>query len=71
MFSTLRLQNYRIHRDSQYEFNPSAVTIVVGPNGSGKTSIVEALYMACSGSSYKAGFYKHTSYRLFCLNRKI
>jgi DNA replication and repair protein RecF len=54
MFSTLRLQNYRIHRDSQYEFNPSAVTIVVGPNGSGKTSIVEALYMACSGGSYKA-----------------
>ncbi|NBU34334.1 hypothetical protein EBS40_06955 [bacterium] len=43
MFSTLRLQNYRIHRDSQYEFNPSAVTIVVGPNGSGKTSVFTSI----------------------------
>lgn len=54
MFSSVRLQNYRVHKDSQYEFNPMGVTIIVGPNGSGKTSILEALYMACTGGSYKA-----------------
>lgn len=54
MFSSLRLQQYRVHKDSQYEFNPEGVTIIVGPNGSGKTSILEALYTACTGGSYKA-----------------
>jgi len=53
MISSLRLQNFRSFTDGQFEFEPG-VTIIVGPNGSGKTSILESLFFACLGGSYKA-----------------
>lgn len=53
MFSSLRLQNFRSYADGQFEFE-KGVNIIVGPNGSGKTSLLEALLVLCSGSSYKA-----------------
>ena len=53
MIASLRLQNFRSHIDSQFEFE-NGVTIVVGPNGSGKTSLLEGLQMACNGQSFKA-----------------
>jgi DNA replication and repair protein RecF len=53
MITSLRLQNFRNHVDSQYEF-ADGVNIIVGPNGSGKTSLLEAMLVVCSGSSYKA-----------------
>lgn len=52
VFSSLRLQNFRSYTDAQFEFE-NGVNIIVGPNGSGKTSVIEALVMLCSGSSYK------------------
>ena len=52
MFASLRLQNFRSYDDGQFEFE-DGVTIVVGPNGSGKTSLIEALVVLCVGSSYK------------------
>lgn len=53
VFSSLRLQNFRSYTDGLFEFE-DGVNIIVGPNGSGKTSVLEALVMLCTGSSYKA-----------------
>lgn len=52
MFTSLHLQNFRSYGAAQFEFEPG-VNIIVGPNASGKTSIVEALLVVCRGGSYK------------------
>ena len=51
----LRLQNFRCHQDYQVEL-PSKLTIITGPNGSGKTSLVEAIYLAYQGKSWRSNF---------------
>lgn len=53
MISSLRLQNFRSYQDDSFEFD-AGVNIVVGPNASGKTNILEALLFVCRGSSYRA-----------------
>jgi DNA replication and repair protein RecF len=53
MFSDIRLQRYRSYRDETFEFDPG-VNIIVGPNASGKTNLLEALGVACVGSSFRA-----------------
>ncbi len=53
MISTIRLQNFRSYRDSSFEFEPG-VNIVVGPNASGKTNLLEAVILLARGSSYRA-----------------
>ncbi len=45
----LRLTNYRRHRDTQIEF-PDGVTAIIGRNGSGKTSVLEAIAFAFYGT---------------------
>jgi len=50
--SRLRIQSFRTHGDRTFEFSPGA-TIIIGPNGSGKTSIIEAVHVALRGSSFK------------------
>jgi len=50
--SHLRLQNVRVHRDISLVITPD-VTLITGRNGSGKTSLLEALYIACRGTSFK------------------
>ncbi len=45
----LRLQNYRRHRDVEMEF-PDGVIAIVGRNGSGKTSLLEAVAFAMYGT---------------------
>jgi len=52
MISDLRLQNFRSYVDSSFEFGPG-VNIIVGPNGSGKTNLLEALLVLARGSSYR------------------
>ena len=51
----LRLQNFRCHQDYQVEL-PSELTIITGPNGSGKTSLIEAMYLAYQGKSWRSNF---------------
>ena len=51
----LRLQNFRCHQDYQVEL-PSELTIITGPNGSGKTSLIEAIYLAYQGKSWRSNF---------------
>lgn len=53
MINNLRLQNFRSYSDDSFEFEPG-VNIVVGPNASGKTNLLEAVLVLARGSSYKA-----------------
>jgi DNA replication and repair protein RecF len=53
MIANLRLQNFRSYKDETFEFSP-AVNIVVGPNASGKTNLLEAVLVLAKGSSYRA-----------------
>jgi len=53
MINTIRLQNYRSYKDESFEFDPG-VNIVVGPNASGKTNLLESVLVLCRGSSYRA-----------------
>jgi DNA replication and repair protein RecF len=52
MITSLRVQNVRIHHDYELTLLPHT-TVVTGPNGSGKTSLIEAIYIALRGSSFK------------------
>lgn len=50
--TSLRVQHIRTHTD--YLFTPSPqVTLITGLNGSGKTSLLEAVYITLQGSSFK------------------
>mgnify|MGYP000512918809 FL=1 len=53
MISSIRLQNFRSYSDSSFEFEPG-VNIIVGPNASGKTNLLEAVILLSRGSSYRA-----------------
>jgi DNA replication and repair protein RecF len=52
MISSLRLQNFRSYSDDSFEFD-NGVNIVVGPNASGKTNLLEAVLVLARGSSYR------------------
>lgn len=52
MITSLELHNVRLFEAVSYEFDPG-VTIIIGPNASGKTTILEALLLVCQGSSYR------------------
>ena len=52
MISDLRLQNFRSYDDASFEFG-EGVNIIVGPNGSGKTNLLEAILVLARGSSYR------------------
>ncbi len=53
MINDLRLQNFRSYIDDSFEFSPG-VNIIVGPNASGKTNLLEAVLMIARGASYRA-----------------
>lgn len=44
------VRDFRGYRDAQAEFG-AGLTVITGPNGSGKTNLVEALYFGCTGRS--------------------
>ncbi len=52
MIKTLRLQNFRSYADYTTELD-DGVNIVVGPNASGKTNLLEAIYVANRGKSFR------------------
>lgn len=53
MIQSLRLRNFRSYVDASFEFD-SGVNIIVGPNASGKTNLLEAILFLASGGSYRA-----------------
>lgn len=50
---SLRLQHFRTYDDDSFEFDPG-VNIIVGPNASGKTNLLEAVLVLARGTSYRA-----------------
>ncbi len=49
----LRLQYFRSYTDEFFELSPG-VNIIVGPNASGKTNLLEAILVVARGGSYRA-----------------
>ena len=39
----IRINNFRCHEDFQFEFKKKT-SVIVGANGTGKTSVLEAIY---------------------------
>lgn len=52
MIRDIRLQHFRSYGDETFEFEPG-VNIIVGPNASGKTNLLEAILVVARGSSYR------------------
>src|SRR2546428_10176009 len=50
----LRLLNFRQHADTELEFGPG-ITGIIGPNGSGTTTILEAIAWALYGAQAVRG----------------
>jgi len=50
--NTLSIQSIRSHDIFTVSFSPQ-VTVITGPNGSGKTSLLEAIYIALQGTSFR------------------
>jgi len=53
MIQKLRLSDFRNFSDTVLEFSPK-VTAIIGPNASGKTNILESIYLISTGKSFKA-----------------
>jgi len=53
MITSISLQNFRSYTKQGFELGNK--TIVVGENGSGKSNLLEALYMMATGKSKRAG----------------
>jgi DNA replication and repair protein RecF len=53
MLTDIRLQNFRSYKDSAFELD-KGINIIVGPNASGKTNLLEAILIISKGSSYRA-----------------
>ncbi len=52
MITNVRLQNFRSYIDSSFEFD-DGVNIVVGPNATGKTNLIEAIYILARNISFR------------------
>lgn len=50
--SELRLHQFRSHHEAQFRFDDD-VTAITGPNGGGKTTILEAIYALMIGKSFR------------------
>jgi len=53
MISKLRLNNIRNFKSKLLEFSDKT-TVIIGPNASGKTNILESLFVLSTGKSYRA-----------------
>jgi DNA replication and repair protein RecF len=51
--SSIYLENYRSYSKDRFELNPG-VTLVVGPNASGKTNLLESIYVLATTKSFRA-----------------
>lgn len=50
--SRLHMRHFRSYDDRVFEFQPGT-TIISGPNGSGKTNILEAIHVLATGKSFR------------------
>jgi len=54
MITDITLKHFRSYSDNSFKFSPE-VNIIIGPNASGKTNLLEAILVACEGKSYRVG----------------
>jgi DNA replication and repair protein RecF len=54
MLTNIRLQHFRSYQDATFAFG-EGVNVVVGPNGSGKTNLLEAVLVLLRGASFRVG----------------
>lgn len=52
MLASVRLTNMRSHGQASFDFGP--LTVLVGDNGSGKTNVLEAIYVASTTTSWRS-----------------
>ena len=53
IIKSIKLANFRSHKEYFLRFNKKT-TMIVGENGCGKTSVLEAIFEAAQGKSFKA-----------------
>jgi DNA replication and repair protein RecF len=53
VISSIKLKNFRCHEDFSFDFKKKT-SVIVGENGSGKTSVLEAIYEALRGKSFRS-----------------
>lgn len=51
MLLSISLQNFRSYESKEFSFEET--TLIVGPNTSGKTNLIEAVYLLSSGKSFR------------------
>jgi DNA replication and repair protein RecF len=49
----LTLRNFRLFKEFSFQPDPSAVTVLLSPNGTGKTSVLESVYALATASSFR------------------
>jgi DNA replication and repair protein RecF len=49
----LTLRNFRLFREYSFEPDPDSVTVFLSPNGTGKTSVLEAVHALATASSFR------------------
>ena len=49
---TIKLNSVRVHENSEFRFSPN-LTVLFGKNGSGKTTVLEAINLISTGKSFK------------------
>lgn len=54
LLRSIHLQDFRSYKMKKFKFS-SGITLVVGPNTSGKTNLLEAIYLLATGRSFRAG----------------
>jgi DNA replication and repair protein RecF len=53
MINSIKLVNFRSYKNKTFKFTPE-LNVVTGPNGSGKTNLLESILFVCKGKSYRA-----------------
>jgi len=51
MLKSISLQNFRSYKKQEFSFEQT--TLILGPNTSGKTNLIEAIYLLSSGKSFR------------------
>ena len=53
LIQKIRLNDFRNFKSKLLEFSPTT-TVILGPNASGKTNILEVLFLLATGKSFRA-----------------